>query len=245
MSGLAGRFAVVTGGAGELAREIARRLLAEGSRVALLDRDEEGLGKAAADLGHDALSVLAADVTDEGEMAAALAAAASRGGGAIDVLVNNAGIEGPVGRIVDTDVADLERVLRVNVIGVFLGLKHGLPVVRDGGVVVNVGSTASLRGAPLVAPYVASKHAVVGLSRSASHEVADRGIRVVTVCPGPLDGRMIRELDDRRRARGQVSGSTLRYGQMGEVAAAITFLASDDASFVSGTELVVDGGRLA
>lgn len=245
MNRLAGRFAVVTGGAGELARAIARRLRAEGASVALLDRDEEGLAKAVADLGDDGLTVLPVDVTDEAAMAGALTAAAERAGGRIDVLVNNAGVEGPVGPIAATDLADVEHVLRVNVIGTFLGLKHGLPLVRDGGAIVNIGSTASLRGAPLVAPYVASKHAVLGLGRSAALEAVEHGIRVVTVCPGPLEGRMIRELDDRRQGLGRGPTSSLRYGQMEEVASAVAFLASDDASFVTGTELVVDGGRLA
>lgn len=244
MKRLAGRFAVVTGGAGELGRAVARRLLADGARAALLDHDADGLDKAAADLGSGVVTV-PADVTDEQATAAALLTAAAEAGGRLDVLVNNAAVEGPVGPITEVALADFERVLRVNVIGVFNALKHGLPLMRDGGVVVNVGSTASLRGAPLVSPYVASKHAVVGLTRSAALESVDRGVRVVAVCPGPLEGRMIRELDDRRRELGRAPATALRYGRMEEVAAAITFLASDDASFVTGTELVIDGGRLA
>lgn len=249
MNRLAGRIAVVTGGAGELAQAIARRLLGAGARVALLDLDADALGQVAAELGEAAddgrVLTVPVDVTDEAATAAALAAVASDAGGGIDVLVNNAGVEGPVAPITEIEVADLERVLRVNVVGSFICLKHGLPLLRDGGVVVNVGSTASLRGAPLVAPYVASKHALVGLSRSAALEAGDRGVRVVAVCPGPIEGRMIRELDVRRRERGQGRASALRYGRMEEVAAAVAFLASDDASYITGAELVVDGGRSA
>jgi 3alpha(or 20beta)-hydroxysteroid dehydrogenase len=243
---LAGRAAVVTGGAGDVGRSVAARLLRDGARVALIDIDEVGLKDAAAQLDvDDRVLTVTADTTDEDSVREAFAQVATWAGGRIDVLINNAGVEGPVAPITDVAVDDLVRVLQVNVVGVFLGLKHGLPHMEAGGVVVNTGSTASLRGAPNVAPYVASKHAVLGLTRSASLEMAGRGIRVCAVCPGPLEGRMIRELDERRRALGHEPGDVRRYGQVEDVANAVAYLVSDEARFVNGTGLVIDGGRLA
>lgn len=219
--------------------------------MTLLDIDARRLEEVADALGTGTREVhaRAVDMTDEDAVAAALSEAAARSGGRLDCFFNNAGIEGPVRPLTEIDLSDLTWVLQVNVVGVFLGLKHALPLMREGGVIVNAGSTASLRGAPNVAPYVASKHAVLGLTRSAALEAAERGVRVCAICPGPLEGRMMRELDTGRGRLGQsrppAVGLTTRYGQVGEAAAAVAFLLSDEASFVNGTGFIVDGGRLA
>lgn len=244
MNALAGRVAVVTGGAGDLGRAVAARLHHDGALVALLDIDEVGLKEARSTMG-DAVLTITVDATDEVAVRDASARVAAWGSGRIDILVNNVGIEGPVAPITDLDTADFTRVLAVNVVGVFLGLKHALPHMGEGGVVVNTGSTASFRGAPHLSAYVASKHAVLGLTRSASLEVADRGIRVCAVCPGPLEGRMIRELDQRRRELGLEPDTSRRRGRVEEVAAAVAYLVSDEAGFVNGSGFVIDGGRLA
>ncbi|WP_181779300.1 SDR family NAD(P)-dependent oxidoreductase, partial [Pseudonocardia pini] len=181
-------------------------------------------------------------------VAAYAEAAAALGGGRIDLFVNNAGIEGRVARLEDLAVEDFDRVQAVNVRGVFLGLKYVLPRVPRGGAVVNTGSLASLRGSPGVSAYVASKHAVLGLTRTAALEQAERGVRVNAVCPGPVEGRMMSSLDAGRGRSGRAVPGAFdggRYARVDEVVGAVCFLLSAEAGFVSGTALTVDGARMA
>ncbi len=251
----AGRVAVVTGAAHGLGLDAARGFAREGAHVLLVDRDPAG-AQAAAELraeGHDA-RFHSADVTDAAQVAAYVAAALEAWG-AIHCFFNNAGIEGHVRPLVEQEDAVFDAVMAVNVRGVYLGLKHVLPVMlaQGAGAVVNTASTAALGGSAGIAPYVASKHAVLGLTRSVAGEVARQGVRVNAVCPGPAATRMIASLEEQAAARG-INDAPDRYRNaipMGryvtpdEVTATVLFLCSDAASGITGAHLQVDGGRTA
>jgi NAD(P)-dependent dehydrogenase (short-subunit alcohol dehydrogenase family) len=173
--------------------------------------------------------------------------------GRIDCFFNNAGIEGKVAPIIDSDEAAFDEVLATNVKGVFLGLKSVLPILlaQKSGAVVNTASVAGLVGTPGMAPYVASKHAVIGLTKSAAGEVARHGVRVNAVCPGPIDTRMIHSIEAQIdpadpaavEARYQAALPLGRYGTAEEVANVVLFLCSDLASNINGAQYVIDGGR--
>jgi NAD(P)-dependent dehydrogenase (short-subunit alcohol dehydrogenase family) len=250
MARLAGKVAIITGGSGGIGRAAARRFVDEGARVLLVDVDGDALERAAAEFG-EAAATCVADVTDEAATAAYVRAAVEHFGG-VDVLLANAGIEGTVAPIVEQDVAVLDRVLAVNVRGVWLGLKHVFPelVKRGGGSVVITSSVAGINGAAGLSPYVTSKHAVIGLMRSAALEGAPSNIRVNTVNPSPIETRMMRSLEDglmpgdAQAAHAQIA-STIPlgdYGQPEDVANLMCFLASDEARFLTGAVYMVDGG---
>ena len=172
-----GKNAIVTGGAGVIGLATARRLVAGGARVALVDRDGERLTAHVAALGAGAALAIVADVTKPAEVAA-YAERAQRELGPIDIFFNNAGVEGPTAMLGDYAEEDFERVQAINVTGVFHGLKQVTPRMRDGGAIVITSSTAGLRGSPGFAGYTMSKHAVIGLMRTAAIEGAPRCIRV-------------------------------------------------------------------
>lgn len=246
---------IITGAANGLGLDAAQAFAREGARVLMVDRDASGADQAAAIAaqGHD-VRFRQADVTQAAEVAGYVAAAMDAWG-RIDCFFNNAGIEGHVRPIVEQDEAMFDAVLAVNVKGVFLGLKHVLPVMlKQGcGAVVNTASTAALVGSAGLGPYVASKHAVLGLTKSVAGEVARDGVRVNALCPGPTDTRMIHSLEDQASARGandvaERYRATIplgRYATPAEVTAMVLFLCSDEASAITGGQFQVDGGRTA
>jgi NAD(P)-dependent dehydrogenase (short-subunit alcohol dehydrogenase family) len=252
---LDGRIAVVTGAAGVIGSATIRLLAERGARVVAIDRKREELEAAIKQLpaAAEALAIVA-DVTDEDEVADYVRSAVDRFG-TIDVFYNNAGIEGEVKPITQYSLEMFRKVIDVNVVGVFLGLKHVLPVMlkQNRGSIINTASIAGLIGSPHIAVYSASKHAVIGLTKSASWECTGTGVRVNCVCPGLIDSRMLSAILDGRNAGNAPTPQdriveripARRLGQATEVASIVAFLASDEASYVSGSAYTVDGGRTA
>ncbi|MQA04642.1 MAG: SDR family oxidoreductase [Streptosporangiales bacterium] len=244
----AASIAVVTGAARGIGRAVTRRLVAAGSRVVAVDLDARGLDQLAQQLPAESVRVVPADVSTAEGVASYVDAAVDEFGG-IDVFHNNAGIEGTVATLDESDVDAFDRVMRVNVRGVYLGLHAVLQVMRarGRGAVVNTASVAGLRGRVGLGPYVASKHAVLGLTRTAALEAAEYGVRVNAVCPGPVRTEMIERIDASALRAGEgVGTSTLcRYGTADEVAAVVCWLLGDESAFVTGGAYPVDGGRTA
>ncbi|MFC3608798.1 SDR family NAD(P)-dependent oxidoreductase [Stutzerimonas tarimensis] len=242
---------VVTGAAGGIGLALVRLLHRQGQRVVLVDLDGAALGRVAKTAGLDpARSLLvAADVSREEEVERYVAAALERFG-RIDGFANNAGIEGTPGRIEDQSVEMLDKVYAVNVRGVFLGLKHVLRVMRrqGAGSVVNLSSLAGIMGAPTHGAYVMSKHAVIGLTRTAAAEAAGANVRVNAVLPGAINTEMMRRIErDSGNAAATEAGNRAaiplgRYGEPEEIAAVIAFLLSDQSSYVTGSLYTADGG---
>ncbi len=248
MRGLDGKVAVVTGAASGIGAEAARRLAEEGVRVVVADLSDDA-GKEVADQ-VDGLYVRS-DVTSPADVQA-MYAAASGHFGRLDVLVNNAGISPPDDEsIVDTDLDAWRRVQEVNLTGVFLCCKYGIPwlLAGGGGSVVNTASFVAVMGAATSQiSYTASKGGVLALSRELGVQFARQGVRVNALCPGPVDTPLLRELfaaDPERAARRLVHVPMGRFAAAGEIAAAIAFLASDDASFITASTFLVDGGITA
>jgi NAD(P)-dependent dehydrogenase (short-subunit alcohol dehydrogenase family) len=252
---LDGKVAVVTGAAGVIGTATIRLLAERGARVVAVDRREQDLEAAIKDLPAAAQALaVTADVTSEDEVAEYVRAAVDKFG-TIDVFYNNAGIEGDVKPITEYSLESFRRVLDVNVVGVFLGMKHVLPVMlkQTKGSIINTASTAGLMGSPRIAAYSASKHAVIGLTKTAAWECTATGVRVNCVCPGMIDSRMLSAIIEGRNAGNAPTPHeklveripARRLGQASEVASIVAFLASDEASYVSGSSYTVDGGRTA
>ena len=245
---LDGKVALVTGAAGEIGTATIQLLAERGARIVAVDRDSEGLARAFGKLlaSAEALSIVA-DVSHEQDVASYVTRARDAMGG-VHIFFNNAGIVGDIKPIPDYPVETLRRVLDINVVGVFLGLKYVLPVMRSQGVgsIVNTASVAGLMGGPHFAAYSASKHAVIGLTKSAALECAGSQVRVNCVCPGLIDSRMLSTIVNGMPVEKALERiPARRLGLATDVAAVVAFLASDDARYVTGASYPVDGGRTA
>jgi len=242
MARLRDKVAIVTGAARGQGEATARLFAAEGARVVLTDVMEKEGRQVASDIGDSALFVTH-DVSDEMAWSAVVNTTLDRFG-RIDVLVNNAAIL-LLAPLAETSKADFEKVLSVNLIGCFLGMKAVLPAMRTAGrgAIVNISSVNGLRGTAGMAAYDAGKWAVRGMSKSAALELASHGIRVNSVHPGAISTPMLNPgnaMDPMKMARDFSIGFG-RIGEPQEVAYASLFLASDEASYISGAELAVDG----
>jgi NAD(P)-dependent dehydrogenase (short-subunit alcohol dehydrogenase family) len=252
MGRLSDRTALITGAASGIGRESALRFAGEGARVVVADRDEAG-GRATVaaitDAGGQAIFAQL-DVTQSAEVEAAVALAESTYG-ALHVLFNNAGVfPADDGSPVDTPEEVFERVLAVNLKGVFLGCKHGIPALlrAGGGSIINTASFVAVVGAATSQiAYTASKGGVLAMTREIAVEYARRGIRANALCPGPVNTPLLEELlaDPAARERRMVHVPMGRLAEASEIARAALFLASDDSTYVNGTSFLVDGGITA
>lgn len=243
-----GKVCVVTGGAGSLGLATARLMLARGAKVALIDRDQSALARAAAELGAEVLP-LGADVSDEGAVRRAIDAVIARFG-RIDVLFSNAGNFGTVAPIESYPVEVFDSVLAVHVRGAFLLAKFAVPHMGRGGSIVITSSVAGLRGDPGVYGYITAKHALTGLMRVLAKDLAPRGIRVNTINPGPVDNGFQKRVEDDLTPMVGRDGTEFfnaiiplgRHATPEEIAQSVLYLASDASSFTTGAILSVDGG---
>ncbi|MDX2159647.1 MAG: SDR family oxidoreductase [Hyphomicrobiaceae bacterium] len=247
MARLDGKVAIITGAARGIGAAAARLFAAEGARIMLADVLADPLQALAREIG-DAAASCPTDVTDEAAVEKLVRETVARFG-KVDAALLNAGIEGKVGPIEDYAAETFDKVMAVNVRGVWLGLKYVMKAMTpSGGSIVITSSTSGIRATPHMSAYTASKHAVIGLMRSAAIEGADRKIRVNTVNPSPIDTPMITSLERMRGMAGRndqpmAAGTPLgRYGTPEEVAKLMLFLASDDSSFCTGGVYMVDGG---
>ncbi len=249
-----GKVALVTGGGNGIGRAVALAFAQLGAQVVVVDLDAkagEGTAGLIKQQGGDALAVTA-DVTKSAEVQAYVRATLGKYG-RIDCFFNNAGIEGKVAPVENYDEAVFDQVISVNVKGVFLGMRYVLPVMlkQGGGAIVNTSSVAGLIASPGMSAYVASKHAVIGLTKTVAAEVSSRGVRVNAICPGPVDTRMIHSLESQvnpgdptlvgERYRASIPSG--RYSTPEEIANMVVFLCSDMSSNTTGGQFVVDGGR--
>jgi len=251
-----GKVALVTGGGNGIGRAACVGFAKHGAKVIVVDRDGAAAEATAGIIRQEGgeASAVTADVTKSADVKAYVKAALDKYG-RIDCFFNNAGIEGKVAHTAEYDETMFDQVIGINVKGVFLGLRNVLPemIRQKSGAVVNTASVAGLVATPGMPAYVASKHAVIGLTKTAAGEVARQGVRVNAVCPGPVDTRMIHSLEEQLspanpkevNERYQAAQPTGRYTTAEEIANMVLFLCSDLASNTTGGQFVVDGGRTA
>ena len=248
-----GRVAVVTGAAGGMGRAIAEAFAAAGAAVAAGDINEQG-GRETVDgivQGGGRAVFVPTDVSSAADAERLVATAVNDFGG-LDCAVNAAAIENEMVPLAETDEADFDRMIAVNLKSVFLCMKYELRAMLGqgrGGAIVNIASTNSFRPQPNQASYTASKHGVIGLTRAAAIDYGGHGIRVNAICPGAIDTPMLRNAMERRGRDADDVARRLsllgRFGTPAEIAKAALWLCSDESSFTMGHALAVDGGYLA
>jgi NAD(P)-dependent dehydrogenase (short-subunit alcohol dehydrogenase family) len=251
MARLQGKVALISGGGGSIGAATARVFAAEGARVVVADLDEAGLAAVVDEIGSDRAALAVTDVTDSDQVRAAVGVAVERFGG-LDVAFANAGVFGVNAPIAEYPEDVFDRVMAVNVRGSFLLAKHALRVMRDGGSMIFNSSVVGLMSDATIAAYATSKHAIVGLMRTAVREVGDRGIRVNSVHPGPVDNEFQHRIEVSATGEEEARAAELfeerialaRHASPDEIARTVLFLASDDSSFMTGATVKVDGGLL-
>ncbi len=245
--------AVVTGAAGGIGFEVAKLLGSSGATVAILDVNPQATERAVADLESRDIQAIGRqlDVTDEAAVQEIFAALGDELGGRLDVLINNAGIA-DFGSVDNSSLASWERVMAVNVTGTFLCSRAAIPLMKThGGAIVNFSSVAGRVGIPGMAAYCTAKAAIIGLTRQMAAEYSGQNIRVNCVCPGTVAttamGKQLLGSDTspETQARRLAKYPIGRFGEPEEIARVVAFLASDDASFVSGADYAVDGAMTA
>ncbi len=250
---LAGKRAVVTGGAKGIGAATATRLVESGAEVVIADLDESGAATLATELSARfgrRTAAVAVDIADTASIERA-ADFCVRTLGGLDIWVNNAGIYPTTGPAIDATDDFIDRLLTVNVRGTYAGAREAAKRMTNGGVIINLASTTGFRAAPGISAYVTSKHAVVGITKALAVEFGPRDIRVVGVAPGPIDTPGVQEQMAPLKAAGldvaAVMSRTLlgRGGQADDIARVITFLATDMAAWIHGDVVVADAGSLA
>lgn len=244
-----GKVVLITGGAGGIGKATAERVLHEGGQVFLVDMDEAQLEKVKKELGSEHVKYYAGDVSLP-EDVRGYTRSCIDAYGRIDSFFCNAGIEGKFSSIEEYPEKIFDRVIAVNLKGVWLGCQIVIPQMRDGGSVIITSSVAGLQGFSNLGAYVASKHGVVGIMRVAAMEYAGRKIRVNSIHPGPVNNRMIHSVENQiapgepQRARKDFENSTLlgRYAENEEISSLVVFLIADESAYITGATLVIDGG---
>ncbi|WP_050184316.1 SDR family NAD(P)-dependent oxidoreductase [Domibacillus robiginosus] len=246
------KVVLITGAAGGIGIAAAKAFAKEGAKLALVDLKRETLEKAAESVDAKDILLLTANVSIENEVKEYVQKTKEHYG-YIDVFINNAGINGDFKNITEQTEENFKNVFGVNVMGVFFGLKYVLQIMKEQkyGAVVNTASNGGLLGAPGMSAYVASKHAVIGLNKSAALEVAEYGIRVNAVAPSGVDTEMIRRIEknamgeraEEARKAFEASVPMNRYATAEEIADLMIFLSSEKASFINGCYYRIDGGQ--